>query len=251
MDQGGPSQSSQSTQLSHLRRSMNFTCNIHKPRNMAASHRRRCHPSLKISRDRFITRKRRLGRLWTLDPLPQPSECQHNNARRYHIHQRCFAAAASVLLFPRVPFLLPADAGEETQWCVPVFVVHTYSGMDLYPLGFAGTWVVWIVYIHNSDLEGQILKMQREATLAILCGMSDLRTVNLGPWEQENLSLPPRHLILSASPKGHHHSSSPPFTGEERVSRVISLCHENPWGRANALPCPVTKQFLLHCAPFS
>lgn len=77
MDQGGRSQSRRSTQPSRLRRSMNFTCNIHKLRNMAASHRRRRHSSLKISRD---TRKRRLGRLWTLDPLPQPSERQHNNA---------------------------------------------------------------------------------------------------------------------------------------------------------------------------
>lgn len=84
MDQGGPSQSRRSTQPSRLRRSMNFTCNIHKLQNMAASHRRRRHPSLKISRDRFITRKRRLGRLWTLDPLPRPSERQHNNARLPH-----------------------------------------------------------------------------------------------------------------------------------------------------------------------
>lgn len=73
---------------------------------------------------------------------------------------------------------------------------------------------------------------------------------NVCPESRENLSLSPGHLILSASPKGHH-SSSPPFTGEERVSGVIGLCHENPWGRANGLPCPVTKQFLLHCAPVS
>lgn len=40
----------------------------------AAFHIKWCYSSLKILRDRFVTRKRRLGWLWTLDPLSQPSE---------------------------------------------------------------------------------------------------------------------------------------------------------------------------------
>lgn len=56
-----------------------------------------------------------------------------------------------------------------------------YSGMNLFSLGFTGIYVVWIVYIDNSDLEEQILKIQREAILArtVVCVMPALRTVNL------------------------------------------------------------------------
>lgn len=123
----------------------------------------------------------------------------------HHIHQRCFSVA-SVLLFPRILFLLRSDVGEKTQWYVQTLVVLImYSGMNLFSLGFTGIYVVWIVYIDNSDLEEQILKIQREAILArtVVCVMPALRTVNLVHWEQEGREFAPCRLILSVSQKGH------------------------------------------------
>lgn len=174
MDQGGPSQTRWSTQLSCLLHSMNLTCNIHKPWSIAASHRRWCYPRLKLFRDRFITRKSWLGRLWTLNSPASAFWAPALQCALPHSSEVFSRGLCSPLPQGSLPPLY--RWWWRDTWFVPIFVAHMYSGMDLYPLGCAGTCVVWIVYIHNSDREGQILKMQREAVLAILCGMPDLRT---------------------------------------------------------------------------
>lgn len=96
-----PDQAEHKAQLhsaaSHFIFGTSLVTSINHDIKITASHRRWRYPQSQDIQGRFITRKRWLGWLSTLDPLPQPSECRHYKCALPHSSEVFFNGLCSSL----------------------------------------------------------------------------------------------------------------------------------------------------------